>query len=614
MAPDDEQRQARRAVRKRDLSLSLLLGLACLVVYNANLRSISAGDAYPARYLPFAIWHDGSIRLDPIATLTAQGRDRTAFWIVHVPGGHAISLYPIVTPVLLAPLYLPAVAYLDHEGWTDARVDRVARVMEKLAASLMAALSTAFLYLLLRRRAPPWSALLVSVAFAFGTSTWVISSQALWQHGMGQLLIIGALLFLTGPATTPRLLAAGLLCGLVAGNRPPDTILAAALGVYGLFWAGRRAPLFALAAAIPAGLVLFYNLAVAGHVAGAYALVGTAAFMQHDLLGGLGGILFSPMRGLFVFSPFLLFLALAWRHVPRDRAERRLTLAMSVGVVLQIILYAKADWRAGISWGPRYTTDLLPLLMWLLVPVVTSLGSLGRRAFVVAVGVAVLIEAVGAFFYNGETDRPLYAVSGPEAMRAAWDWHNAPFIGSLRRGHVAGELFLDLRGSLDVVETDGRTVDVVDAGQQVTIGGWALTDHRTPLQVGVVLDQRDPVVSRTFTDRPDVRAALHEAGPAGWRIPLDTAGLAPGEHHLSVVVWASENGEARFLAERKLTVRAAAGAEPPPTPPTQPSADVDLEASAHTAAARIREHQQPAGYWLTTYTKTTHFDASHAWR
>src|ERR1700681_4227210 len=37
------------------LRASLLIGLCCLLVYNANLRSISAGDTYPARYLPFAI-------------------------------------------------------------------------------------------------------------------------------------------------------------------------------------------------------------------------------------------------------------------------------------------------------------------------------------------------------------------------------------------------------------------------------------------------------------------------------------------------------------------------------------------------------------------------------
>jgi len=41
---------------RRELRASLLIGLCCLLVYNANRRAISAGDAFPARYLPFAIW------------------------------------------------------------------------------------------------------------------------------------------------------------------------------------------------------------------------------------------------------------------------------------------------------------------------------------------------------------------------------------------------------------------------------------------------------------------------------------------------------------------------------------------------------------------------------
>ena len=340
--------------RGGDLRASLLIGFCCLLVYNANWRAISAGDTYPARYLPFAILQHHTVLLDPIASVTAQGRGHAAYWMLRLPDGHIISMYPIVVPVLIAPLYVPAVGYLHLRGWTDARLDRIARLMEKLVASLVAALSAALLYLLLRRRAAAPVALLLTVAYALGTTTWVISSQALWQHGVAQLLVIGALLLLTGPCTMPRALGAGLLLGLLAVNRPPDAILAAALGVYGLFWAGwRRALPAAAVAALPAGLTLLYNLGVAGDIGGGYGRVGSLAFFRHDLLSGLAGLLFSPTRGLFVYSPFLLFLVLAWRHRPRDRAERFLTLAMSAGVVLQILLYAKTDWRGGPSGVER---------------------------------------------------------------------------------------------------------------------------------------------------------------------------------------------------------------------------------------------------------------------
>ncbi|HTG32278.1 MAG TPA: hypothetical protein VLB76_05060 [Thermoanaerobaculia bacterium] len=591
---------------RRELRASLLIGLCCLLVYNANLRTISAGDTYPARYLPFAIWRYHTLLLDPIAPLTAQGRGDAAYWMVHVAGGHTISLYPVVAPVLIAPLYIPAVGTLHLRGWTDARLDHMAKVMEKLSASLVAALSASLLYLLLRRRAAAPIALLLTLAYAFGTTTWMIGSQALWQHGMAELLVVGALLLLTGPCTAPRVIAAGLLCGLIAGNRPPDAILAAALGAYGLFWAGRRAALLAASAALPMGLVLLYNLGVAGHVAGGYGLMGDPGVFQYNLLSGLGGLLFSPTRGLFVFSPFLLFLVLAWRHPPRDRGERGLSLAISAGVVLQVLLYAKADWRGGSSWGPRYMTDLLPLLLWMLAPVVAALRGFGRTCFLLAVGAAVAIEAIGAFWYTGATDRAIFAVAnGPHQMRAAWDWRNAPFVTSFQHGLAPAELMIETRGGIDAIETNaietdaieagGRAVSAITAGQKVVATGWALAGHATPWQVAVIIDGRPPVASHTFFDRPDVRGVLREASPAGWRIPLDTAGLAPGEHSLTAFVWASKKGEGSYLEKRKLTVLAA------------PAAGEDLDEGFRTAAARLRAHQQGPGYWLTAYTSAARF-------
>jgi hypothetical protein len=52
------------------------VGLCCLLVYNANGRAISAGDTYPALYLPFAIWRYHTVLLDPIA----QERNFSGFY------------------------------------------------------------------------------------------------------------------------------------------------------------------------------------------------------------------------------------------------------------------------------------------------------------------------------------------------------------------------------------------------------------------------------------------------------------------------------------------------------------------------------------------------------
>ena len=605
----------------RDLWTSLLLGLVCLVVYNANLRSIGAGDTYPARYLPFGIWQYHTVLLDPISNMTAQGRaiarvqgrSNSAFWIVRGRGDHAISLYPVVVPVVIAPLYLPAVVYLHTIGWDQPRLESIARIMEKLSASLLAAMSAALIYLLLRRRAPPASALLLALAFAFGTTTWVISSQALWQHGLAELLIVATLWLLTGPCTGRAALAAGFLCGLIACNRQPDSILAAALGIYALRWARRSKPLLVAGATLPLGLLLVYNVGVVGNLAGAYGLVGKATFFQHDLLSGLAGLLFSPARGLFVFSPFLLFLPCCLPQALRDRSTRGLTIAVGIAVVLQLLVYAKADWRQGASWGPRWLTDLLPILVWMLPPVVSALRSVGRIAFVSACCAAIAIQAVGAFWYTGTSDAAIFAAAaGPNQMRAAWELRNAPFIAELRHAPAPAELATVLRGNLDSMMTSDGEIRDVATGKEIDVAGWALADGHTPREVIVLLDGQPAASTANFLGRPDVTSTLGFTSPSGWLIAVPTHDLPPGKHILAALVRANEGGELRFLAERRFTVLAT-----PPAGVRQGARDKtlntasggsgDLALSARLAAAILTNRQQAPGYWLTSYTNEPRF-------
>src|SRR4051794_29983505 len=179
----------------------LLLGLVCFLVYNVNLRQIGAGDTVPARYQPLILWHDGTLDLDADARLVAHGHsmlpdwsrpagadgkviyfEPSAYWMVRTRQHQLASLYPMVTPLLVSPLYIPAVIWLNAYGWEPPQIDRVAELMEKISASILASVASVLMFLVLRRDCIRWS-LLLAMAFAFGTNTWMISSQALWQHG-----------------------------------------------------------------------------------------------------------------------------------------------------------------------------------------------------------------------------------------------------------------------------------------------------------------------------------------------------------------------------------------------------------------------------------------------
>ena len=307
----------------RSLKTPILLGLCCFLVYNANLRQIGSGDTVPARYLPLILWHNGTLDLESNARLVAHGHSMIeeqnrpagaegkvtyfepwAYWTIRTREHQLASLYPVVTPLLVAPLYVPAVIWLNRNGWEQPQIDRVAELMEKISASLLASIASVIMYLVLRRDGGRWS-LPLAIAFAFGTNTWMISSQALWQHGTGELLIALALLLVVARGSPIRTALLGAVCVLMAANRPPDGLIAGAIILF-TFWSRRRSALWLLAgAALPLAVLLYYNLDFIGHVAGGYALgknPNTAFFNLN--WSGVAGLLVSPTRGLLVFSPF----------------------------------------------------------------------------------------------------------------------------------------------------------------------------------------------------------------------------------------------------------------------------------------------------------------------
>ena len=591
---------------RNKLLAGVVIGFLCLLVYNANFRAISAGDTLPARYLPFAIlrWH--TVLLDPISNMVAQGRTpvmptygkfhrrvdiEEAFWVVRLPSGHSVSLYPVTGAVLVAPLYLPAMAYLYVTGWNLERVDLGARIMEKLCASLLAAIAAALFFLMLRRQLDPKPALLLTGAYAFGTTSWMISSQALWQHSLAQLLVVFAMFLLTGPCTRVRAITAGVVLGLIACNRPPDFIIAATLGVYGLWWAGRRfAPVMVAAEIAPAIPLLIYNLGIVGHYAGAYGLFGGQGFFRYNLFSGIVGLLFSPTKGLFVFSPFLIFLPLGLPRVFRDERARGLAIAALAAFVLQVLLYAKADWRQGESWGPRWLTDVVPLLVWMMVPAWEAMSKAVRPVFVAAIGAAIVIEAIGAFWYTGASNAAILASNRePDPMRSAWELRNAPFIAELRHARAPFDLTTRVRGVLDAMHT-GYGAE----GLQIDLDGWALADQRSPAEVIAMLDGHPKASMATLLARPDVVRTLGAKDPSGWHLEVPANHLGSGAHVVAIVARTSPRGETHWLTEKRFDV-----------PP-----ESDFAFRARVAADTVAASQQPPGYWLTLFTRHPRFDRS----
>jgi hypothetical protein len=104
-------------------------------------------------------------------------------------------------------------------------------------------------------------------------------------------------------------------------------------------------------------------------------------------------------------------------------------------VVLHFLVVSRVNlWWGGYCWGPRYLTEIMPLLVILM-----ALGSAelerpwAKRSLAVVAVYCVLIQALGVYFYpNGHWDNT--PVSVDQAGYRVWDWRDNPIRRTLDAG------------------------------------------------------------------------------------------------------------------------------------------------------------------------------------
>ncbi|HEV7743466.1 MAG TPA: hypothetical protein VGO56_00600, partial [Pyrinomonadaceae bacterium] len=456
-----------------------------------------------------------------------------------------------------------------------------------------------------------WS-LPLALAFAFGTNTWMISSQALWQHGTGELMIALALLLAVARASPTRTALLGAVCVFMAGNRPPDALIAGAIILF-VLWSRRRSALWLLAgAAVPLAALLYYNLHFIGHVAGGYALarVPVNKFF-HLSWSGLAGLLISPGRGLLIFTPFLVFLPVGLMQRLRTPGSRALAVALIFAVAAQFLLYSQADWRGGVSWGPRWLTDLLPILVWMIAPAPLVLRSRARGVLILAMAASVVVQTIGAFWYTKASDERIFA-GNPASMRGAWNPRSLPFLLELRHPRPHGVLQCGASASLDRVSPAqlAGSRDVPELRLGAVLEGEAVACERPPAQLMVLIDGIVIGSTKSFAPRGSDREALSTTSSLRWRVFADTRGVLPGERVLQIALTIEPGSDIRIVYEKRVVVIARDSVnETAATVGQNPAAAEKLDALADYAALLLRERQSESGFWLTSYTQGLRYEA-----
>jgi hypothetical protein len=276
--------------------------------------------------------------------------------------------------------------------------------------------------------------------------------------------------------------AAGFFLALAYVVRPTNSIPVLLLTLYVALAYRRYLPGYLAAAALVALPFFASNRAIYGEWLPPYFSPGKLGHGGLDL-EAFAGTLVSPGRGLLVYSPVFLFMAYGVISKVRRRDRGRLDLVLLAVIGLHWFLMSYwGTWWAGDSYGPRFFTDVLPFLMYFLIPVVAAVGRpVTVRGGVLALGFGLAVLASAFMHYSGgmrgESWRwnihpPPHAAANDLSERV-WDWSDPQFLRGIRPGAVAtspGVLCITAREG----ESFGQAELIVHNGGYCAFG-WGMT-------------------------------------------------------------------------------------------------------------------------------------------
>jgi hypothetical protein len=332
-----------------------------------------------------------------------------------------------------------AVAVAGLSTLSDANLDNAPAHLhlEKMTASLVAALSVGLFFLIGLRLGPPLAAWVVTAILAAGSGLFTTVAMALWQHGGVILWSLAILLVEFRRVDRPSRWDSafqGFACAMLVTCRLSSISFLVPFGL----WVFVRDPRRAIVIVALSGLAYlpwaWANQATYGNPFGPSTGFLVGGLWSIHLREPLAGVLFSPSRGLLIYQPWLILpMTLALSSV-RGRVA---SLGRPLGppgwaffcgsaIVFQVLLVsAWGCWWGGWCWGSRLVVEIVPLGALLCVrPVAALWGSRRGRTLVVGLALLGVLAQIPAVYFNAGRWNATAEV--PDDL---WSWSRAPFLG-----------------------------------------------------------------------------------------------------------------------------------------------------------------------------------------
>lgn len=367
---------------------------------------LTSSDAVPNTFLPFLLYKHRSFDFSPISFYFRQfdGGNRRQYFITVTEKGK-YSSYPILTGIMALPLYLPAlilgkIASFDY-------YENIVKILllGRITAIFYSCVAVTMFYLLIEKVGGKGKELFLFTAFfAFGTTMWSIASRSMWMHTIIVPFVCAILLLLLSDYQR-KYFFVGLFSGLIVLARPTSFVFCVPIALYILKVDRKKIVQFMCGAVPPILCVFAYNWAIfGGFFVDGYSSRGDIKWNTPLIQGVLSNI-FTPGKGLLFITPPLVLTFLACYRAYSDKCfggnNNLLYRFLSVIFIGYFLMYSKwYAWHGGNSFGYRFLTDILPVMVILYYEYYRNLKTKVFKVIMVALMVYSIYPQWNIVFYG----------------------------------------------------------------------------------------------------------------------------------------------------------------------------------------------------------------------
>ncbi len=411
--------------------------LSCFFfVYLSNINKvlIQSEDTVSSIVLPIALIQNHTFYLDKyyklMSTTFPQPDGGDEPYYLKKIDNHYLSFFPVVASIISLPVFL--LVFIFHLPVNF----EILGIFGKISAMLMVALSAVYMYrILILLENDKRVSLNLTLIYAFATNVFAHSSQSLWHNSATHFLLnTGIYLFLKFSKSCSKLdlFLAGMFFSFSVVNRPTNAVIVGILSLFFLIkYRYKYIGYFLIGVIIPIILYTVYNnyyfisIENQGYVT-QFLRNMTARFPESFF-----GSLFSPSKGIFVYSPVFIFSMLGLFVSIKSKNWFYITIG-SIVVIYILILSKWNHWYGGYSFGYRMFVDLVSLFIILLVPYLKSeYYKKTRVIFIISIFWSVMIQLMGVAFFDGIWHN-LYD-KGTSNYAWLWSIKNSEIVFNIKR-------------------------------------------------------------------------------------------------------------------------------------------------------------------------------------